>query len=70
MSKAQACCGSSSILKRLITRYPENVFPQWCQADVRATLRAFCVSGRVGSRRSPSDATRTECTVIRFAASE
>src|SRR5262249_928879 len=37
-SLGQACCGSSSILKRLITRHPETRFPEWCRDDVRSSL--------------------------------
>jgi hypothetical protein len=42
---AQACCGSSSILKRLITRYPETDFPAWCRDDNRAAMAPFALIG-------------------------
>jgi hypothetical protein len=41
----QACCGSSSILKRLITRHPETRFPEWCHDDVRSALAPFALIG-------------------------
>jgi hypothetical protein len=41
----QACCGSSSILKRLITRHPETRFPEWCRDDVRSALAPFALIG-------------------------
>ena len=44
-SLAKACCGSSSVLKRLITRHPETVFPAWCHDDVRAELAPFALIG-------------------------
>lgn len=45
MNLARACCGSSSILKRLVTRHPETVFPPWCRDDVRASLAPFALVG-------------------------
>lgn len=45
MSLGKACCGSSSILKRLITRHPETRFPAWCRDDVRPTLAPFALLG-------------------------
>jgi hypothetical protein len=44
-SLARACCGSSSILKRLITRHPDTVFPPWGQDDVRTALAPFALVG-------------------------
>jgi hypothetical protein len=41
----QACCGSSTILKRLITRHPETRFPEWCRDEVRALLAPFALIG-------------------------
>jgi hypothetical protein len=41
----KACCGSSSILKRLITRHPETRFPAWSRDDVRAALAPFALVG-------------------------
>jgi hypothetical protein len=45
MSLGIACCGSSSILKRLITRHPETRFPAWSRDDVRSTLAPFALIG-------------------------
>jgi hypothetical protein len=45
MSLAKASCGSSSILKRLITKHPETVFPAWCQDEVRSSLAPFTLVG-------------------------
>ncbi len=45
MSLGTACCGSSSILKRLITRHPETRFPVWCSNDVRPTIAPFALIG-------------------------
>lgn len=45
MSFGTACCGSSSILKRLITRYPETRFPVWHSNDVRPTIAPFALIG-------------------------
>lgn len=45
MSLACACCGSSSILKRLITKHPETVFPTWCRDEWRASLAPFALIG-------------------------
>src|SRR5262249_38427387 len=44
-SLGTACCGSSSILKRLITRHPETRFPAWCNNDVRPTVAPFTLIG-------------------------
>jgi hypothetical protein len=45
ISLAKACCGSSSILKRLMTLHPETVFPPWSQDDVRPFLAPFALVG-------------------------
>lgn len=45
MSLAKASCGSSSILRRLITRHPESVLPSWCHEDVRSSLAPFALVG-------------------------
>jgi len=42
---ALACCGSSSILKRLIARRHETAFPRWSQDDVRLDLAPFAMIG-------------------------
>lgn len=45
MSLGTACCGSSSILKRLITRHPETRFPAWSSNDVRPSVAPFTLIG-------------------------
>src|SRR5262249_12351470 len=45
MSLGTACCGSSSVLERLITRHPETRFPAWCRDDVRSTVAPFALIG-------------------------
>ena len=45
MSLARGCCGSSSILKRLVTEHPDTVFPPWCHDDIRVRLAPFALVG-------------------------
>ncbi len=45
VSLGTACCGSSSVLKRLITRHPDTRFPAWCSNDVRPTVAPFTLIG-------------------------
>jgi hypothetical protein len=42
---AKACGGSSSILKRLITRHPETTFPRWNRDEIRLALAPFALVG-------------------------
>lgn len=44
-SLAKASCGSSSILKRLVTHHPETIFPDWSKDDVRNALAPFALVG-------------------------
>jgi len=44
-SKAKACCGSSTILKRLLTKHPDVAFPEWSQAEYRNALAPFALIG-------------------------
>src|SRR5262249_50713171 len=53
----QACCGSSSILKRLITCHPETRFPEWCRDDVRPALAPFALIGGWVHIDPPKDTT-------------
>lgn len=43
-SKALACCGSSSILKRLLTRHPDTSFPEWATQH-KSELAPFALLG-------------------------
>jgi hypothetical protein len=52
----QACCGSSSILKRLITRHPETRFPEWSRDDLRSALAPFALIGGWTHVNPPSGA--------------
>lgn len=45
LTLAQGSCGSSSILKRLVTRHPATAFPDWARPDVRPALAAFALVG-------------------------
>jgi hypothetical protein len=45
MTLSRACCGSSSILKRLITRHPETRFPAWSRDECRTQLAPFALLG-------------------------
>jgi len=42
---AKAACGSSSILKRLITKHRETEFPSWSRDDVRASIAPLALVG-------------------------
>ncbi|MFL5329984.1 MAG: hypothetical protein ACJ8C4_13850 [Gemmataceae bacterium] len=42
---AKACSGSSSILKRLITRLPHTAFPEWSHNRWRTSLAPFALVG-------------------------
>ena len=42
---ARGACGSSAILKRLITRHPETSFPIWAQEALAAELAPFALVG-------------------------
>ncbi len=44
-SYASGCCGSPAILKRLITRHPDRVFPRWAQEEFRTKLAPFALIG-------------------------
>lgn len=44
-SYASGCCGSSTVLKRLITTQPDRVFPKWSQDDFRTKLAPFSLLG-------------------------
>jgi hypothetical protein len=56
-SLGQACCGSSSVLKRLITKHPETRFPEWCRDDVRSALAPFSLIGGWVHVDPPKDGT-------------
>jgi hypothetical protein len=46
MSFAKGCGGSSSILKRVITKHPDTTFPEWCRTSENRTLLApFAIAG-------------------------
>jgi hypothetical protein len=45
LALSKACCGSSSILKRLITRHPETRFPAWARDECRTQLAPFTLLG-------------------------
>jgi hypothetical protein len=45
MALSRACCGSSSILKRLVTRHPETRFPEWGRDEHRTALAPFALLG-------------------------
>jgi hypothetical protein len=45
MGFAKAACGSSSILKRLITKHRETVFPSWSRDEVRSRLAPLALIG-------------------------
>ncbi|MHC5537851.1 5'-methylthioadenosine/S-adenosylhomocysteine nucleosidase family protein [Singulisphaera rosea] len=47
-SLAQASCGSSAILKRLITRHPNSQFPRWAREEFRSSLAPFALIGGWG----------------------
>src|SRR5262249_22710090 len=56
---AHACCGSSTILKRLITHHPETLFPAWSRDDIGPSLAVFAMIGgwlNVDSTPRPGDA--------------
>lgn len=42
---AKGTCGSSTILKRLITRHPETIFPAWSRGDLATHLAPFALVG-------------------------
>lgn len=44
-SAARSCCGSSSILKRQLTRHPQTRFPAWSNDQNRALLAPFALVG-------------------------
>ncbi len=44
-SYASGCCGSSAILKRLITCHPARDFPKWAQDEFRTMLAPFALFG-------------------------
>lgn len=44
-SAARSCCGSSSILKRQLTRHPQTRFPTWSNEQNRALLAPFALVG-------------------------
>lgn len=44
-SYASGCCGSSTVLKRLITTRPDRVFPKWSQDEFRTRLAPFSLLG-------------------------
>jgi hypothetical protein len=44
-SKAKACCGSSTILKRLLTVHADVSFPDWSQAEHRMALAPLAMIG-------------------------
>jgi hypothetical protein len=46
MNFAKGCGGSSSILKRLITKHPDTTFPDWCRtSENRTSLAPFAIVG-------------------------
>lgn len=44
-SLARASCGSSSILKRLMSRHPQTVYPDWSKPGSREELAAYSLVG-------------------------
>ncbi len=40
-----ACCGSSSVLKRLLTKHPQTVFPEWSKDSNQVELAPFALLG-------------------------
>jgi hypothetical protein len=44
-SLALACCGSSCVLKRLLTAHPQTAFPKWCDDEHRVLLAPFALIG-------------------------
>ena len=44
-SKAKACCGSSTILKRLLTVHADVAFPEWSQPENRIALAPLALIG-------------------------
>lgn len=44
-SAARTCCGSSTILKRQLTRHPQTRFPVWSNEQNRALLAPFALIG-------------------------
>ncbi|QGQ26537.1 hypothetical protein F1728_29375 [Gimesia benthica] len=44
-SLSRACCGSSNVLKRLITEHPLTDFPEWANEKYRSKLAPFALLG-------------------------
>ena len=44
-SLALACCGSSTVLKRLLTRHPQTTFPEWSKDENRTALAPLALLG-------------------------
>lgn len=42
---ARGCCGSSTILKRLVTQHADSNFPEWSQAEYRTALAPLALIG-------------------------
>ena len=51
-----SCCGSSSVLKRRLRRFPESEFPEWSKDEHRVSLAPFALVG--GWADVDSDGTR------------